>query len=518
MIETPEHLFQPPLYCYNKNQWTPDFNLALNNSNNEITLDLSAVLSFISFGYICNNRTLFREISRKPWLSSISQAGSIQLLEIPPHDFLYSDYARLSRRFYELLIEEARTAIKGYENVYVLLSGGLDSRIVAGILKHLKVSGEIKNEVTALTWGLEDSRDVVYARHIAKKLGIGWQHIHLTHATLLNNIHTVVDELGLAHSPELLHSMGWLNLNLPEKSIIFAGSFGDSIGRGEFGGLHLLQLKFPFPNDKFNLLNESMKNAYYPVLLEDINSLFRRSPGALPYMNYEHFMQGYRMNGGLCHALSLVKGGKHVYQMFTAPDVYRYIWSLHPSLRNDNIYISLLENHLPDIANIPWARINRAPGGETVNRVSGLRKNYHDYTRWTKNELRDYLEKTIDPDWFGSLGIFNPDGIKSMKRLVQTSNARVGRINDIWLWLAGLRIFFERLESSGKKIVVPEVAYLGISQKNVGKKDFYSNGTLLLKGNSMVNETARCVRTSVRKIERKRLQKKFMKLYPPVKI
>ena len=518
MLETPEHLFQPPLYCYNKNQWTPDFNLSLKNCNDEVTLDLSAVFSFISFGYICNNRTLFREISRKPWLSIVDETGSVQLLEIPPHNFYSSDYSFLSRKLYELLIDEAKTAIEGVENIYVLLSGGLDSRIVAGILKHLQSVGEIKSDITALTWGLEDSRDVVYARHIAKKLGIGWQHIPLTHTTLLNNIHTVVDELGLAHSPELLHSMGWLNKNLPEKSLIFAGSFGDSIGRGEFGGLHLLQLKFPLPNDKFNLLSESIKNTYYPVLLEDINSLFKRSPGALPYMNYEHFMQGYRMNGGLCHALSLVKGGRHVYQMFTAPDVYRFTWSLHPSIRNDNIYISLLKNYLPDIANIPWARINRAPGGETDGRISGLRKNYHDYTKWTKNELRDYLEKTIDPDWFGSLGIFNPDGIKSLKRLVQTSNARVGRINDIWLWLSGFRVFIEKLESSGKKIAIPEIGYLDNPPKNVDKTDFYLNSTFLLKGNSMVNETGRRLRNTFRKIERERLQKKFVKLYPPVKI
>ena len=67
--------------------------------------------------------------------------------------------------------------------------------------------------------------------------------------------------------------------------------------------------------------------------------IFGRSPNAEPYMHNEHFMQGFRMRGGLCHALSAINGNAKIYQMFTSPKVYSFIWSLHPSMRGDDIYI-----------------------------------------------------------------------------------------------------------------------------------------------------------------------------------
>ena len=42
------------------------------------------------------------------------------------------------------------------------------------------------------------------------------------------------------------------------------------------------------------------------------------------YAHYEHFMQGYRMRGGLCNALSVINGNAKVYQIFTAPEIYEF--------------------------------------------------------------------------------------------------------------------------------------------------------------------------------------------------
>ena len=137
----------------------------------------------------------------------------------------------------------------------------------------------------------------------------------------------------------------------------------------------------------------------------------------------------------------------------------RYIHSfglLHPSMRGDDIYIHLFKNHLPQMANFPWARTNKALGGRTKGAIKGLKLNYHDYTKWSKNELRKDLEKLIDIDWFENIGIFNIESIISMRELVRNSEIRVGRLNDIWLWLAGFRIFVDNLEKMGKKLIIPQ--------------------------------------------------------------
>ena len=422
----------------------------------------------------------------------------------------------MATTLFNLLLDEARQAVNSYQYTYVLLSGGLDSRIVAGVLNYLFINGELKTKPIAITWGLEDSRDVVYAHLIAEKLKFDWIHIPISPEIVLNNIDYAVDYLGLLHSPEFLHNMFWIKNNLNNNSIVFAGSFGDSIGRAEFSGLHLLQLRRPIPSDKYNLLLPSVKRAVHNELRKDIHTLFERMPNALPYMHYEHFMQGYRMRGGLCHALSLINGKAHVYQMFTSPDVYKFMWSLHPAIRNDEIYLKLLTNHLGELSQLPWARTNKALVGNTVGAKSGLRKNYHEYTRWSKNELRPELEKLIDFGWYENLGLFNIIAFSSLRELVRNSVARVGRMNDIWLWLAGFRVFCDKVEKAGKKICISE-ELSHISSDDNKKRKYYGIPRLqLIQRNILINEMVRNIRNHSRQREQKKLKIKFLKLYPPI--
>jgi len=133
MLETSRHLYQPPLFKIGYNSWFSDFEEALKNAPEKLTLDIPAIYSFLSFGYICGDRTLFQEIMRRPWLSEDYEDGHANLLQIPKHGFLTADSGFLAKRFFNLLTAEARSVVNGYSNIYVLLTGGLDSRIVAGV-------------------------------------------------------------------------------------------------------------------------------------------------------------------------------------------------------------------------------------------------------------------------------------------------------------------------------------------------------------------------------------------------
>ena len=152
-------------------------------------------------------------------------------------------------------------------------------------------------------------------------------------------------------------------------------------------------------------------------------------------------MHGYRMRGGLCHALSIINSYANVYQMFTDPEVYQFMWTIHPSLRDNNIYSNLLEDYLPELARIPWARTNSSLSGKTLFQNDNLKSQYHDYTKWSSGPLYTDLVKLVDPEWFGATGIFDPVSIKKLNFNIKNSTQRVGRINDIWLWLAGFRNF-----------------------------------------------------------------------------
>ncbi|MGD0571648.1 MAG: hypothetical protein ABSB11_01355 [Sedimentisphaerales bacterium] len=52
-----------------------DYSKAICESEQELSLDISAILSVLAFNYSCDNRTLLQKIKRQPWLSVISQDG-----------------------------------------------------------------------------------------------------------------------------------------------------------------------------------------------------------------------------------------------------------------------------------------------------------------------------------------------------------------------------------------------------------------------------------------------------------
>ncbi len=514
-IETSNHLFQPPKYRSDKT-FFDSYNDALKHTRSTVNLDVGAIQSYLSFGYICGNRTLLKEVERQPWLSEIKD-DKVILKTIPEHGFFIDNYDVLADVFFKLLVEEAREVVKDYDEIYVLLSGGLDSRIAAGVLKFLYDNGELKSVPKAVSWGLEDSRDVVYAQRIAEVLNFEWIHVPLTPEIVLENIQYTAKELGLLHSPEMLHSMRWFK-NLPKKSLVIAGSFGDSIGRAEFSNLHLLQLNNPKPVDKFNMLRTDARALGQKIVSEDINDLFKRSPNSKKYAHCEHFMQGYRMRGGLCNALSVINGNAKVYQIFTAPKVYEFIWSLHPSARGNELYVKLFDNHFPALSQMPWARTNKALGRKTVGAVKGLRLHYHEYTKWSKNELRNDLEALIDFDWFNDLNLFNIQSLEMLRTVIRTSEVRVGRANDIWFWLAGFRVFMDHLQHQNK-----EVHQVDFSNASTQMPIANAQVSLLEKINNKIsnrsakiNSVSKNLRTYYRAHETQKLKKKFIEEYPPM--
>ena len=148
-LETSKHLFQPSKFTSNT-AFYDSYKDALNEVDCPVNLDIGAIQSYLSFGYICGNRTLLQEVKRQPWLSEIDD-NKIVLSDIPEHGFYKDDYDTLADIFFKLIVDEARKVVKDFEEVYVLLSGGLDSRIAAGVLKYLCDNGELKSVPKAVS-------------------------------------------------------------------------------------------------------------------------------------------------------------------------------------------------------------------------------------------------------------------------------------------------------------------------------------------------------------------------------
>lgn len=331
-----------------------------------------------------------------------------------------------------------------------MLSGGLDSRIVAGILAKLKHEGRLPVDPVAVTWGMDDSRDVAYSRSVAELFGFEWIHIDLGPSDLKDNIEEAAYSLDGTISPLDLHRMTWFR-NVPSDALVLAGSYGDSVGRAEFSGRHLLELRGLRPVNTFGLLDPKLVMQAANGIHNDCQALFARSPGTPRFALLEHEMQGQYMRGLIAHAMNIINQYCTVYQVFTHPAVYEFMWAIHPAYRFNQTYIEVLKQLHRRLLEIPWARTNRALSGPTVGARRDLRSQFHDYPGWICGELFEVLKDSVRPDWYADTGVFSSRQIDALLQDIFKPR-RDPRFFSKLLWLASFRHFVERVETLGKRV------------------------------------------------------------------
>jgi len=454
-------LYEPVKYRAQDGSWHRKFSDALAHSGSDLTWDPGGILSVMSLCHPCGDRTLISEIKRRPWMSTIAEDGEPHLAELPPHDTLYKSYDTIARDFGRLLRQEIVAACKGRKQVYVTLSGGMDSRVVAAVACKAAEAGEIDAKLTAVTWSwaVPNSSDTVYARKVAEILGMEWICIDYKPEHLLRNVELAADELGCLVPGMHLHRMSWFE-NVPKDSLVLSASYGDSVGRGEFRGRHLLELGVLDPIGAHGVLRPHVHRYGCQLIQSDLAQLRARAPGEPEHVLREHAMYGHYMRGMIAQAMDLINSFCDLYLVFTSPEVYSYMWAIHPSYRTDYVYAGLLEEINPKLLRLPWARTNRALAGRTEGAVRGLPPdNSRQCYSWVNGVLYDKLLADLDIDWFRDSDTFDVAGIRKLCERVRHSAIEYNAW-DRFVWLVSFRRFARRLEEMGKTIKtdVPETA------------------------------------------------------------
>lgn len=448
-FESSLHLFQPPQYQVSGQAWVQSFSQAVHTAGSGLSWDPAAILSILSFGYCIGDRTLLNEIKRQPWLSQISANGRVSC-EIPPaHGLVRQPYGMIAANLEHLLCDEAVQVCRERKEIYVLLSGGMDSRIVAAILAKLYRSGQLPVKPVAVTWGMADSRDVVYAQEIARQLGFEWIHVGLQPSDVIENLQIAVNATDCLFSPVHLHRMAWFK-NVSRDALVLAASYGDSVGRAVYSGSHLLELNCLQPSDTFDLMPPDVRQIAVAGICNDLADLRLRTPQHAKYIICEHEMQGHYMRGMIANAMTHINEYSALYQMFTHPDVYSYMWSIHPAFRIDAVYGSLLERLDSNLARLPWARTNQALQGKTEGANRHLRRDFHDYGVWITGPLYAELSQMVDPEWFSQTGLFSGERIKELCLAVKRQ-PQVGRLYELFVWLAAFRQLAQQLDTRVEK-------------------------------------------------------------------
>jgi len=406
----------------------------------ESVIDEVTVVQYTCRHNILGDRTIVRDVKKSPWMAKLTpNRKDWDFFEVPSHaeDRLVPD--NIVAEFSKRLKTELLTYINEHDTIGILLTGGMDSRIIAALLYDaLLEHGMGSKQVVALTWGFEDSRDVVYSREISKRLNWDWKHYPLEVEDLLTNIEESAKR-GSEYSPIHLHSM----LRVRDETgldCIIAGSFGDSIGRGEYAGRHVSDLRDlrSTLSNKNRFVRDKVFNDAQHLIEKDIESYWRIFPQTKEYQQFEQDFQIHYMRRKLNPCLAVIDEKIPLYQAYTSPEVFGFIWSLDPSLRGNFLYKEILKNCTEDLSDIPWSRT-----GLVFDEVSGTPdkylKDYHSYSKMIRYDLFDTIKDRALSESISKLGIFNMAALESYFKFMRTPSYSPNISNEEKLiWIASL--------------------------------------------------------------------------------
>lgn len=150
------------------------------NLTSKLRFDREAIAQYMLFGYPLGKKTLFDNIFRLAPASVISASTNRSDISVErAHRFNFeakdlekSDPREQAAILIELYCEACRNRLNPEDSNVVTLSGGLDSRVVAGALKRL---GAAFSNATFVDYFKYFDPDVDLARQIAEILGYEWK-------------------------------------------------------------------------------------------------------------------------------------------------------------------------------------------------------------------------------------------------------------------------------------------------------------------------------------------------------
>ena len=425
----------------------PNINEVISKFGNNFEIDAAAVAEILSTNYIFGDRTIVKGINRSPWLSNLNtDKTEWEYQELMDHSECFFDRSDIARNLFNLICAEIKLYIRDSHKVGILLSGGMDSRIVAGCLDYVCKSGEVGlKKITAYTWGDEDSRDVVYAQEIANRLNWNWKHYRVNDTDLWDNF--VLSGLrGAEYSGIHLHAIPKIKKDL-DVDVVLGGSYGDSIGRGEYSGKKVSNL-VPLEKKLHNFgsfLKDSVYRKVLQSMQDDLQAYHIQFPRKKTYQKLELDYQIHYMRRNLNSCMEILNESVPFYQVFTHNRVYSYMWTIHPSLRNDSIYHEMFELFPTILSDIPWART----GVRYMEKGTPdlFNKSHHSYYSYIQNNLMSNIELRIFGGRLESLGIFNLKAIRSILKMVKLNPDFNKDYLEKITWLVSLDFFIEAYES-----------------------------------------------------------------------
>lgn len=453
-------------------------------------LDMTALAQFMRFQRLLGDRTFFEKLHLLPY-------GSLLTFSIAKGDIHVAHYWDFDKipawqagtNFDDAVVEAGRllrrsveTRVKGSQHLGVYLSGGLDSRTLAGF------ASQVCPSIVTLTYGVPNCRDVYYAGRIARRLKTRhhffpladgkWLRCHLdTHLKITEGFTTWTH----SHAAVTLEpARGLMEINL-------TGYGGDQVLGGR--ALDYAPLLISAPDDiavdcqAFAYLNQRFswpgiteaeeRYLYTPetfaaICGQALESMkrelnhFRLFPAACLWDFFCTIYQGTRLsNLNVLHQRAFFEA-RYPFYDYALVD---WIYSMPLEHRlSDRLYLAVINREIPRVTWVPrdindqlltdhrlirqahgqWQKVRRYITGRQRRSI------HEDPEGWLRHDLRDWAESLLFSRRTLERGIFNPAFLHSIfeRHMSGREIHTIGKIAPIMTYEMMLRRFFDGSKES----------------------------------------------------------------------
>jgi len=451
-------------------------------------LDLTALAQYMRFQHLFGERTFFEDVVMLPNASVLVYDLATAACRVTPY-WSWADIPdRAPIRFEEAVEETGRLLRAAVQRLSgdsyrpgVYLSGGLDSRILLGLVE--------RRPVVSVTYGARDCRDVYYARRIAQAVGSDHHWFDLPdgrwvkeqadfHLVLTEGFHSWIHAHGISTLPR---ARQWIDVNLTGWDGGTLMGHPDAIEPGQTHAVddaalttHLFYLfnqKFTWPS-----LTEAEEALLYterlaPEMRGRAFDSFRAE--LAPYLRYrsdvraEYFFFRHHCGRLTNNLVTFYRSHVEMRFPFFDYDLFDFIYSLPARLRaNRRLYRAVIQQETPRLAYIPydhdellpttrravWAahavavKLRNRFNQSVWPRLPGRPTLYADYEGYLRRELRDWAEGILFDKRTVERGIFNPAFVRTlMKRhLSGQEQWTIGKIAPLITYEMMLRALYDQ--------------------------------------------------------------------------
>jgi asparagine synthase (glutamine-hydrolysing) len=436
-------------------------------------VDRIAIVQFLSFEYVLGNRTLLSEVNLLPPASLLTFCnGRLTMRPYWTLEFADGCQPRSEEAYLEGLIHHLRQAVarQAHDDLPagVLLSGGLDSRMILALLSN----DPAIEPLHTFTFGIPDCDDARFAQEVATLVGTRHHFFELRPDYLLDVAEEGVRLTDGLKSCVHMHALANLWAEAENVCVLYKGFMGDAL----MGGHLDLQLWAGYDEDTLSrllfertnvLFRQTEQKALFAedfqrwingAVFESFRAVLAESKATLVANRQNHFDLRQRQRRFILNGVELVRSRLAVRTPFCDNDLVESMLRVPPGLRLDRfLMIEALARAFPDLAKVPYegtgfplvtcARDLRIRISNQVRwrlRAAGLKwvpvpqeRPYADYESWMRTVLRPWVEETLLSRRALERGYFNPEYIHNLvaAHMAGANHARkLGVLLTLELW------------------------------------------------------------------------------------